>query len=162
MLTTSFFSRAAAFSQKLMRSALVKRVPCTILFATETGKSQTFAKKLKSVLSCAFNPRVKDCRLLRISKTEVICRHTVVWSEWTFLYCLFDTATMHGGLQFPGAWKRVPPSTGDQHIRQWRCSRKWTGMGLFVHKNAWYIWNCNFRNPFGDKWWCESRSKAFQ
>lgn len=47
------------FSQILMQSALKKRVPCTILFATETGKSQTFAKKLKSMLSSAFNPRVR-------------------------------------------------------------------------------------------------------
>ncbi|TSK49641.1 Nitric oxide synthase, inducible [Bagarius yarrelli] len=50
--------RAAIFSQTLMKSVMVKRVPCTILYATETGKSQTFANKLKLILSCAFNPRV--------------------------------------------------------------------------------------------------------
>uniref|UniRef100_A0A4W4EZ26 Nitric oxide synthase, inducible n=1 Tax=Electrophorus electricus TaxID=8005 RepID=A0A4W4EZ26_ELEEL len=49
---------AVVFSQMLMQRALLKRVPCTILYATETGKSQTFAKKLKSVLSCALNPRL--------------------------------------------------------------------------------------------------------
>ncbi|XP_034166259.2 nitric oxide synthase, inducible-like [Pangasianodon hypophthalmus] len=51
-------TKAVVFSQILMLSALKKRVPCTILYATETGKSQTFAKKLKSMLSCAFNPRL--------------------------------------------------------------------------------------------------------
>ncbi|TSK49640.1 Nitric oxide synthase, inducible [Bagarius yarrelli] len=51
-------TKAVVFSQILMQSALKKRVPCTILYATETGKSQTLAKKLKSMLSCAFNPRL--------------------------------------------------------------------------------------------------------
>ncbi|KAM9468990.1 nitric oxide synthase, inducible-like [Clarias gariepinus] len=51
-------TKAVVFSQILMQSALKKRVSCTILYATETGKSQTFAKKLKSMLSCAFNPRL--------------------------------------------------------------------------------------------------------
>uniref|UniRef100_W5KSD2 Nitric oxide synthase n=1 Tax=Astyanax mexicanus TaxID=7994 RepID=W5KSD2_ASTMX len=50
--------RAVVFSQTLMRKALKNRVPCTILYATETGKSQTFAKKLKIILSSAFNPRL--------------------------------------------------------------------------------------------------------
>uniref|UniRef100_A0A3B4CFS9 Nitric oxide synthase n=1 Tax=Pygocentrus nattereri TaxID=42514 RepID=A0A3B4CFS9_PYGNA len=51
-------TKAVVFSQILMLKALEKRVPCTILYATETGKSQTFAKKLKSMLSCAFSPRL--------------------------------------------------------------------------------------------------------
>ncbi|XP_060753750.1 nitric oxide synthase 2b, inducible [Neoarius graeffei] len=51
-------AKAVVFSQILMQSALKKRVRCTILYATETGKSQSFAKKLKSMLSSAFNPRL--------------------------------------------------------------------------------------------------------
>ncbi|KAF7700372.1 hypothetical protein HF521_003330 [Silurus meridionalis] len=51
-------TKAVVFSQILMQSALKKRVSCTILYATETGKSQTFAKKLKAMLSCAFNTRI--------------------------------------------------------------------------------------------------------
>ncbi|KAK2831745.1 hypothetical protein Q7C36_016831 [Tachysurus vachellii] len=57
-ISFSALTKAVVFSQILMQSALKKRVPCTILFATETGKSQTFAKKLKSMLSSAFNPRL--------------------------------------------------------------------------------------------------------
>ncbi|KAL7832163.1 hypothetical protein AOLI_G00297110 [Acnodon oligacanthus] len=50
--------RAVVFSQTLMQKALEKRVSCTILCASETGKSQTFAKKLKTVLNSAFNSRL--------------------------------------------------------------------------------------------------------
>uniref|UniRef100_A0A4W4F125 Nitric oxide synthase, inducible n=1 Tax=Electrophorus electricus TaxID=8005 RepID=A0A4W4F125_ELEEL len=57
-ITFDALAKAVVFSQMLMQRALLKRVPCTILYATETGKSQTFAKKLKSVLSCALNPRL--------------------------------------------------------------------------------------------------------
>ncbi|KAM9468386.1 nitric oxide synthase, inducible-like [Clarias gariepinus] len=50
--------KAVLFSHILMKSVLGKRVPCTIIYATETGRSQTFAEKLKSIFSRAFNPRV--------------------------------------------------------------------------------------------------------
>ncbi|XP_051966525.1 nitric oxide synthase, inducible-like [Xyrauchen texanus] len=46
------------FSQTLIKSALAKRVRCTILYATETGKSQTFAKKLNAMMNCAFTSKV--------------------------------------------------------------------------------------------------------
>uniref|UniRef100_A0AAY5ET85 Nitric oxide synthase, inducible n=1 Tax=Electrophorus electricus TaxID=8005 RepID=A0AAY5ET85_ELEEL len=55
--------------------ALMKRVPCTILYATETGKSQTFAKKLKSVLSCALNPRLlcmEDYNFAELEKEHLL------------------------------------------------------------------------------------------
>ncbi|XP_072547840.1 nitric oxide synthase, inducible-like [Salminus brasiliensis] len=58
MITFKGLIRAVVFSQMLMQTVLKNRVPCTILYATETGKSQTFAKKLKKILSCAFNPRL--------------------------------------------------------------------------------------------------------
>ncbi|KAK2831742.1 hypothetical protein Q7C36_016828 [Tachysurus vachellii] len=51
-------TRAVVFSQTLMKLALVKRVPCTTIFATETGKAQTFAKKLNLMFSCAFSSRL--------------------------------------------------------------------------------------------------------
>uniref|UniRef100_A0A8C1P904 Nitric oxide synthase, inducible n=1 Tax=Cyprinus carpio TaxID=7962 RepID=A0A8C1P904_CYPCA len=46
--------RAVLFSQTLIKSALTKRVHCTVLYATETGKSHTFAKKLNTMMNCAF------------------------------------------------------------------------------------------------------------
>uniref|UniRef100_A0A8C7TJA0 Nitric oxide synthase, inducible n=1 Tax=Oncorhynchus mykiss TaxID=8022 RepID=A0A8C7TJA0_ONCMY len=52
-------ARAALFSSILMSRVLANRVRCTVLYATETGKSQTLAQRLNSMLNCAFN-----CRLL--------------------------------------------------------------------------------------------------
>uniref|UniRef100_A0A671KNY3 Nitric oxide synthase n=1 Tax=Sinocyclocheilus anshuiensis TaxID=1608454 RepID=A0A671KNY3_9TELE len=46
------------FSQILIKSALAKRVCCTVLYATETGKSQTFAKRLNTMMNCAFSSQV--------------------------------------------------------------------------------------------------------
>uniref|UniRef100_A0A672P866 Nitric oxide synthase n=1 Tax=Sinocyclocheilus grahami TaxID=75366 RepID=A0A672P866_SINGR len=46
------------FSQILIKSALAKRVRCTVLYATETGKSQTFAKRLNTMMNCAFSSQV--------------------------------------------------------------------------------------------------------
>uniref|UniRef100_A0A8C7W7V7 Nitric oxide synthase n=1 Tax=Oncorhynchus mykiss TaxID=8022 RepID=A0A8C7W7V7_ONCMY len=51
--------KAALFSSILMSRVLANRVRCTVLYATETGKSQTLAQRLNSMLNCAFN-----CRLL--------------------------------------------------------------------------------------------------
>ncbi|KAL0973341.1 hypothetical protein UPYG_G00202200, partial [Umbra pygmaea] len=51
-------ARAALFSTTLKRRVLAKRVPCTVLYATETGKSQTLAQRLNSMLNNAFNSRL--------------------------------------------------------------------------------------------------------
>ncbi|XP_065136041.1 nitric oxide synthase 2b, inducible [Paramisgurnus dabryanus] len=62
--------RVVLFSQRLIRSALAKRVCCTVLYATETGKSQTFAKKLNSMLNCAFSSRLVCMEDYNISELE--------------------------------------------------------------------------------------------
>lgn len=46
------------FSAKLMGHAMAKRVKATILFATETGKSQDYAKTLCEIFKHAFDPKV--------------------------------------------------------------------------------------------------------
>uniref|UniRef100_A0A8C7UQJ9 Nitric oxide synthase, inducible n=1 Tax=Oncorhynchus mykiss TaxID=8022 RepID=A0A8C7UQJ9_ONCMY len=51
-------ARAALFSSTLMSRVLAKRVRCTVLYATETGKSQTLAQRLNSMLNGAFNSRL--------------------------------------------------------------------------------------------------------
>uniref|UniRef100_A0A8C7D926 Nitric oxide synthase n=1 Tax=Oncorhynchus kisutch TaxID=8019 RepID=A0A8C7D926_ONCKI len=50
--------KAALFSSTLMSRVLAKRVRCTVLYATETGKSQTLAQRLNSMLNGAFNSRL--------------------------------------------------------------------------------------------------------
>ena len=41
-----------------MQAALVKRVQCTILYASETGKSENFAKLVAEIFKHAFNTKV--------------------------------------------------------------------------------------------------------
>lgn len=53
----SFF-RAVKFSAKLMGKALARRVKCTILYATETGKSERFARSLCEIFKHAFDAKV--------------------------------------------------------------------------------------------------------
>uniref|UniRef100_A0A672RPE9 Nitric oxide synthase, inducible n=1 Tax=Sinocyclocheilus grahami TaxID=75366 RepID=A0A672RPE9_SINGR len=50
--------RAVFFSQMLIKAVMAKRVRCTVLYATETGKSLTFAKKLNTMLNRAFDSRL--------------------------------------------------------------------------------------------------------
>ena len=53
---------AATFTSCLMKKALAKRNSVSILYATETGKSETFAKKLHLLFSQAFDSKV-ECML---------------------------------------------------------------------------------------------------
>lgn len=53
-----FTFRAVKFSTKLMGKALAKRIKCTILYATETGRSERFAKTLCEVFKHAFDAKV--------------------------------------------------------------------------------------------------------
>ena len=54
----SCLHRAVKFSAKLMGKALARRVKCTILYATETGKSERFAKLLAEIFKHAFDAKV--------------------------------------------------------------------------------------------------------
>ena len=51
--------RAVKFTSKLFGRALSKRIKATILYATETGKSEQYAKQLCELLGHAFNAQVK-------------------------------------------------------------------------------------------------------
>ncbi|XP_004685212.1 PREDICTED: nitric oxide synthase, inducible [Condylura cristata] len=50
--------KAVLFASILMRKSMASRARATILFATETGKSETLARDLGALFSCAFNPKV--------------------------------------------------------------------------------------------------------
>lgn len=50
--------RAVLFAAVLMHKTMAARVRATILFATETGRSETLARDLGTLFSCAFNPKV--------------------------------------------------------------------------------------------------------
>uniref|UniRef100_A0A3B5AHB3 nitric-oxide synthase (NADPH) n=1 Tax=Stegastes partitus TaxID=144197 RepID=A0A3B5AHB3_9TELE len=53
-------AKAVKFSAKLMGQAMAKRVKATILFATETGKSQDYAKTLCEIFKHAFDVMSMD------------------------------------------------------------------------------------------------------
>uniref|UniRef100_A0A3P8VBK3 Nitric oxide synthase n=1 Tax=Cynoglossus semilaevis TaxID=244447 RepID=A0A3P8VBK3_CYNSE len=51
-------AKAVKFSAKLMGHVMAKRVKATILYATETGKSQDYANSLCEIFKHAFDPKV--------------------------------------------------------------------------------------------------------
>ncbi|KAK9703975.1 FAD binding domain [Popillia japonica] len=51
-------ARAVKFTSKLFGRALSRRIKATVLYATETGKSEGFAKKLGEIFGHAFNAQV--------------------------------------------------------------------------------------------------------
>jgi hypothetical protein len=50
--------RAVKFTSRLFQKALSKRIKATILYATETGKSEKYARLLGELFSHAFNAQV--------------------------------------------------------------------------------------------------------
>ncbi|VEN55420.1 unnamed protein product, partial [Callosobruchus maculatus] len=48
-------ARAVKFTSKLFGRALSRRIKATVLYATETGKSEIYAKKLGEIFGHAFN-----------------------------------------------------------------------------------------------------------
>lgn len=61
-------ARAVKFTSKLFGQALSKRIKATILFATETGKSEMYAKKLGEIFSHAFHSQV-----VRMDEYDMSC-----------------------------------------------------------------------------------------
>ncbi|XP_026329114.1 nitric oxide synthase-like isoform X2 [Hyposmocoma kahamanoa] len=51
-------ARAVKFTSKLFGRALSKRIKATILYATETGRSEQYAKELGAIFGYAFNAQV--------------------------------------------------------------------------------------------------------
>jgi len=49
---------AVKFASGLFRQAVQRRIKATILYATETGKSEKYAKLLAEVFNNAFNSQV--------------------------------------------------------------------------------------------------------
>ena len=54
-----FFPRAALFASSLMQRTMATRTKVTVIYATETGKSETLANNLCSLFNCAFNTKVR-------------------------------------------------------------------------------------------------------
>uniref|UniRef100_A0A670KCS2 Nitric oxide synthase n=1 Tax=Podarcis muralis TaxID=64176 RepID=A0A670KCS2_PODMU len=52
------WAKAVLFASSLMRRATADRIKATVLYATETGRSETLARNLGDLFNCAFNTRV--------------------------------------------------------------------------------------------------------
>jgi len=59
-------ARAVKFTSKLFGKALSKRVKATILYATETGRSELFARKLCEIFGHAFNAQVRSPHVMSL------------------------------------------------------------------------------------------------
>ncbi|CAG0903371.1 unnamed protein product [Darwinula stevensoni] len=57
-LTFREIARAVRFSSMMYKQALLRRIKATILFASETGRSERFASKLTSLFAQAFNSQI--------------------------------------------------------------------------------------------------------
>ena len=53
-----------SWTSGLMLKAMSNRIKATILYATETGKSQMYAEQLKEVLNFALNAQVETVTIL--------------------------------------------------------------------------------------------------
>uniref|UniRef100_A0A8C1X7K0 Nitric oxide synthase, inducible n=1 Tax=Cyprinus carpio TaxID=7962 RepID=A0A8C1X7K0_CYPCA len=93
------------FSQTLIKSALTKRVRCTVLYATETGKSHTFAKKLNTMMNCAF-------------KSQVVCMEDYNFSELEKESFLIVVTSTFGNGDCPGngEYVKMKMSLGRNHL----------------------------------------------
>jgi len=54
--------RSVSWTSAMMLKAMSKRIKATILYATETGKSQMYAEQLKEILNFAFNAKVQNAQ----------------------------------------------------------------------------------------------------
>lgn len=59
-----YFLRAVKFTSKLFGQALSRRIKATILYATETGRSEMYAKKLGEIFARAFHSQVHIVQII--------------------------------------------------------------------------------------------------
>lgn len=59
LLTNALLIRAVKFTSNLFGKALQRRIKASILYATETGKSEKFARTLADLFNHAFNAQVQ-------------------------------------------------------------------------------------------------------
>ncbi|CAL1537369.1 unnamed protein product [Lymnaea stagnalis] len=78
----SELARAVKFSASLMSKALANRIRCTILFASETGKSQLFAERLQETFKMTFDAKVFCMENYDVSFLEQESLVLVISSTW--------------------------------------------------------------------------------
>ncbi|XP_042735532.1 nitric oxide synthase, inducible [Lagopus leucura] len=66
----SILAKAVLFASLLLRKTMAARSKVTVIYATETGKSETLASNLCSLFSCAFNTKILCMDEYNISDLE--------------------------------------------------------------------------------------------
>uniref|UniRef100_A0A8C3L9F3 Nitric oxide synthase n=1 Tax=Chrysolophus pictus TaxID=9089 RepID=A0A8C3L9F3_CHRPC len=95
-------AKAVKFSAKLMGQAMAKRVKATILYATETGKSQVYAKTLCEIFKHAF-----DAKVMSMDEYDIVhLEH-----ETMVLVCKSGNPGGHGPIQAMGFVTPVTTAT---------------------------------------------------
>ncbi len=69
----TYLSRVVTALTSMMNSALKKRIKCTILYATETGRSAMFAQRLQDTIKIGFHSKVFLIQSLEHSLSHVLC-----------------------------------------------------------------------------------------
>lgn len=66
-------AKAVKFTSNLFGKALSKRIKATILYATETGKSEQLARRLGHIFSHAFNVTVSCVLMFYLQQEHTVC-----------------------------------------------------------------------------------------
>ena len=113
------------------------RVKATILYATETGRSHSYANIVKDAFGKAFATKVctyNNIWTIILCSSENAFPVTTYWmTHLSFLHSSINftlfccTGGLYGGLSLlqPGAWATT--GVGDQHIWQWGSPSQWRG-----------------------------------
>uniref|UniRef100_A0A6Q2Z3H2 Nitric oxide synthase n=1 Tax=Esox lucius TaxID=8010 RepID=A0A6Q2Z3H2_ESOLU len=164
-------ARAVLFSSTLMSRVLAKRVRCTVIYATETGKSQTLAQRLNSMLNSAFNSRMLCMEDYNLSDMEQESLLVVVTSTFGngdsprngevgffSVYCVFGLGSkmypqfcafahaVDDKLEKLGAKRLTPTGEGDELNGQEEAFSAWALNMLKVGRKGWvecpsFVWD---------------------
>ena len=85
-------ARAVKFTSRLFQKALSKRIKATILYATETGRSEKYARWLNEVFNHAFNSQVGFISANKVSLCAVMNIHLISVFQ---VVCMADYDTGH-------------------------------------------------------------------
>nr|AAS93626.1 nitric oxide synthase a [Sepia officinalis] len=99
-------ARAVKFSAKLMGKALARRVKCTILYGTETGKSERYARTLCEIFRHAFDAKVmcmEDYDIIDLEHEALVLMVTSTFGNgdppengWAFADALYEMRHPNG------------------------------------------------------------------
>ncbi|POI35892.1 hypothetical protein CIB84_000355 [Bambusicola thoracicus] len=122
----SILAKAVLFASLLLRKTMAARPKVTVIYATETGKSETLANSLCSLFSCAFNTKTLKNSLLTQKLLRKKIRYAVFGLGSTMYpeFCAFAHA-IDQKLSQLGALQLTPVGEGDELNGQEEAFRTW-------------------------------------